>query len=69
MSTLNTDTNLADHDGIYQHLVELHEGLTDEDAFRVSAKLILILINHIGDREIIDKAIALARNSGMKGDL
>jgi len=61
MTTLNTGINLADHDGIYQRLVALHEGLSDEESARANARLILLLINHIGDRAVIEQAIALAR--------
>jgi hypothetical protein len=61
MTTLNTGTNLADHDGIYQRLVALHEGLSDEESARANARLILLLINHIGDLAVIEQAIALAR--------
>lgn len=61
MTTLNTRINLTDHDGIYQQLVALHEGLSDEESARASARLILLLINHIGDRAVIEQAIALAR--------
>lgn len=61
MTALNTGVNLAGHDGIYQQLVALHEGLSDEESARASARLILLLINHIGDREVVEQAIALAR--------
>ena len=61
MTALNTGTNLADHDGIYQRLVALHEGLSYEESARASARLILLLINHIGDREVIEQAFDLAR--------
>lgn len=61
MTALNTDINLADHDGIYARLVALHEGLSDEESARANARLILLLINHIGDRAVIEQAIELAR--------
>jgi len=62
MTALNTRINLTDHDGIYQQLVALHEGLSEEESARASARLILLLlINHIGDRAAIEQAIALAR--------
>jgi len=61
MTVLNTDINLADHDGIYARLVALHDGLTDEESARANARLILLLINHIGDRAVIEQAIELAR--------
>ncbi len=60
MTALNTGINLAGHDGIYQRLVALYEGLSDEESARASARLILLLINHIGDREVIEQAFDLA---------
>ena len=69
MSSVKTGINLGDHDGIYQRLVALHDGLGDEESFRANARLILILINHIGDRRVIDEAIEMARKSARKGEL
>lgn len=60
MATLRTAPNLSDPDGIYQRLIELHAGRDDADSFRINARLILLLANHIGDRETIIEAIRLA---------
>ena len=69
MNSMKTSINLSDHDGIYQRLVALHDGLTDEESFRANARLILILINHIGDRRVIDGSIEMAREAARKGEL
>ena len=57
---LITTPNIADADGMYQRLIELHQGRSEEDSMRVNARLILLLINHIGDREAVDEAMRLA---------
>ena len=61
MTTLNTEPNLAAPDEVYEALVALHRELTPEQSKMVNAKLILLLVNHIGDREVIDAAITKAR--------
>lgn len=59
--TLNLEPNLASPDDVYEALVALHRDLTPEQSRLVNAKLILLLVNHIGDRAVIDAAIAKAR--------
>ncbi len=63
MSTLETDPNIADHDGFYEELVAAQRDLSDEQAERFVAKLALILANHVGDRAVLSAAIALARDN------
>ncbi|QTH23145.1 DUF2783 domain-containing protein [Rhizorhabdus wittichii] len=58
--------NLADPDGIYEKLIALHEGRDAADSQRVNARLIMTLINHIGDRETILEAIAVAAGGSAK---
>ena len=58
--------NLGNPDEIYQALIDLHDGLTEEQSRAVNAKLILLLANHIGDEEVIRQAIEIARQSGDK---
>jgi hypothetical protein len=36
-------------DAFYEALIELHEGLSDEESAQVDARLVLLLANHIGD--------------------
>jgi hypothetical protein len=61
MATLNTEPNLASPDDFYEQLIATHRDLTDEQSALVNAKLILLLANHIGDREVLAQALAAAR--------
>jgi hypothetical protein len=61
MAQLITTPNLSGADDLYEALVRLHEGLSDEESLRVWAKLVLTLANHIGDRAVIAEAIELCR--------
>jgi len=60
---LHTEINVEDPDGFYASLIDLHEGLTAEESQKANAKLILILANHIGDREVLDAALDYVRRS------
>lgn len=59
--TLNLDPNIADPDGFYDELLNLHEGLSKEQSDALNARLILVLANHIGDRETLRAAMDLAK--------
>lgn len=61
MATLITRPNIARPDAIYQLLMDLHQGMSDEESMRTNARLVLILLNHIGDEQVISEAIATAR--------
>ena len=56
---LVTEPNLADPDGLYQALVEAHRDLSPEASAALNARLILLLVNHIGDAAVIRQAIAV----------
>lgn len=58
---LNRNPNIADPDGFYQELIESQRELSDEQADMLTTKLVLILANHVGERELLREAIALAR--------
>ncbi|HEV3106071.1 MAG TPA: DUF2783 domain-containing protein [Trinickia sp.] len=58
---LSTDTRLADPDGFYEALIDMHRGLSAEASQLVNAKLILVLANQIGDMDVLREAMALAR--------
>jgi hypothetical protein len=60
---LNLDPNLARPDEIYAALVALHEGLGVEASARLNFRLLLILMNHIGDEGVIREAMAAATAS------
>lgn len=61
MSALITQPNVAHPDDVYEVLIQLHDGLSDEESRLVNAKLILLLVNHIGDEQAIREALAAAR--------
>ncbi len=62
--SLVTTPNLARVDDVYERLIEIHAGRSDEDSARLNARLILILFNHVGDPDAILAAIALAARTG-----
>jgi hypothetical protein len=57
---LIVEPNIAGVDDIYERLIVMHVGLSVEDSLTVAARLNLILINHVGDRAVVDAAIKLA---------
>lgn len=57
---LKLEPRIADPDGFYEKLIDLHLGLTGEQSSRVNAKLILLLANHVGNAAVLDEALALA---------
>ena len=61
MGSLITSPNLIRHDDIYERLLALHEGLDDAASRALNARLILVLINHIGDEEAIFQAFEASR--------
>lgn len=61
---LTLDPNIADPDGFYARLIECHDGLSDEESAALNARLILILANQVGNREVLDAALQLARRPG-----
>lgn len=58
---LITAANLAEPDTIFEQLTEAHKGAGDLESMRINARLVLLLINHIGDSEVIQEAIELAK--------
>jgi hypothetical protein len=69
VSTLVTESRLADPDRSYRALIEAHRGLSDEDSAALNSRLVLILANHIGEHAVLQEAIALAKQSmGAAGD-
>ena len=63
MSTLITTRNTPQADDVYARLIDAHNGLTKDESDALNARLILTLINHIGDAEIIAQAIDLAKGA------
>ena len=57
---LNLDPNIDDADGFYDELLAAHGDLSKAESDGYNARLILILANHIGDREVLREALAAA---------
>ncbi len=53
--------NIPDPDGFYQELIDSQRDLDEAQAAMMNAKLVLLLANHVGDREVLREAMAAAR--------
>ncbi len=58
---LKRDLNIARPDDVYNAIVDAHKGLSDEQVRAFDAKLILLLVNHIGDEAVIREALEAAK--------
>ena len=61
---LNLSPNLSDPDGCYDLLIAAHEGLSKEESDTLNARLILILMNHQGDKALFAEALEAAKSAG-----
>jgi hypothetical protein len=50
-------------DEFYEHLIEAHNGLSDEQSEALNVRLILLLANHIGELKVLREALDKARDS------
>ncbi|MFK8251854.1 DUF2783 domain-containing protein [Ancylobacter terrae] len=57
---LVTTLNLRDPDGVYARLLAAHDGLDEVQSAALNARLLLILINHLGADDVFQEALALA---------
>ncbi|MEO9653258.1 MAG: DUF2783 domain-containing protein [Roseobacter sp.] len=58
---LNLNPNITDPDGFYDELLAAHVGLSKEESDALNARLILVLANHVGDRDILSTALKVAQ--------
>jgi len=58
--SLETKANIADPDGFYQELIDSQRDMGEGEAELMNCKLVLILANHIGDRDVLREAIRRA---------
>jgi hypothetical protein len=59
---LITTPNLTRPDESYAQLIATHDGLSEAESHALNARLILILMNHIGDHAVLAEAMQLARD-------
>lgn len=64
MAKLKLNPNIAAADDFYAELLAAHEGLSKDQSDALNARLILILSNHIGDRDVLRAAVETASSSG-----
>lgn len=60
--SLNLSPNITDPDGFYDALLGAHEGLEKSQSDALNARLILVLANHIGEKDTLFQAITAARS-------
>ena len=66
MARLITTPNLTHHDELYEMLIELHRRLDDNRSTIVNAKLIMLLLNHVRNEEVILEALRIAREESAR---
>lgn len=49
-------------DELYSKLLGLADGLTDSEQRRAMAALVLLLVNHIGDKSVLEEALTIVRD-------
>jgi hypothetical protein len=50
-------------DGFYEALIDAHRELSAAQSHELNAKLVLLLANHVGERQALNEALAAARAS------
>lgn len=55
------EPHIADPDGFYEELIASQRDLDDSQAEAMNARLVLLLANHVGDREVLREALRVAR--------
>ena len=58
---LNTENNFESADDFYEALLNAHQGLTTEQSHAMNARLVLLLANHIGLKEVLNEALRQAQ--------
>lgn len=63
MTKLRLDPNIDRPDDAYADLMAAHEGLSKPESDALNARLILVLANHIGDRDVLRQALEVAKGA------
>ena len=64
---LDLDPQIDEFDELYQALVGLDDGLSDDQAERARSALLLLLAHQTGSLETVREAIDLARKAARQG--
>tara|TARA_B100001057_G_scaffold446164_1_gene484484 strand:- start:1953 stop:2156 length:204 start_codon:yes stop_codon:yes gene_type:complete len=57
------ELNFESPDDFYEVLVNAHDGLSDDESRRLNAKIILLLANAVGNKDLLEEIILTARKS------
>jgi len=60
MSVITENNMGKSGDHLYNALLDAHKGLSEQQSHRLNARLVLILMNHIGEEKVVESAIDLA---------
>ena len=60
MNSLCLFKNISNPDDVYHLVNQMHEGKSLQESMELNTRLILCLINHIGDSSIIADAVDVA---------
>lgn len=63
---LNTAANMPAPDDFYENLIDMHRDLSPAQSSNANAALILLLANHIGSIEVLQQAMAIARQDALQ---
>jgi hypothetical protein len=59
---LVTTPNLSAPDDFYEALIDAHRDLSTEESHALNARLVLVLVNHVGDLDVLREALGIARS-------
>jgi len=58
---LITTPHLEAPDDFYEALIHTHRDLSSEQSHALNARLVLLLANHVGSRQVLEQALQAAR--------
>lgn len=61
MASLPVDPRIEDIDELYAELIDAHRGLTAEQSQALNARLILLLIQQVGNGDVVREALQVAK--------
>jgi len=68
MAALITTPNIDNPDDFYAELIAMHAGRSPRESEAINARLILLLCNHIGDRQALREAFEAAANEALRSE-
>jgi len=63
---IHSEPRIDDPDDFYARLIATHNGMSAEQSQMLNSKLVLLMANQIGDRQVLDEILAAARSNQLK---